>query len=171
MKSIEQIKQEVKDFLYTGMVFEYILKSNPDLYRKALEQLSKQDDISKLDLDRINFDYKSEDIKLVGSPLVIKLNNEEVLNGYYYDALYLSDCDFHGHIYRTESNRIEINFEATLRIFARNTEVPPLNGWIEIPTIINVLDKDSYMLWDRRNKEQEIRKLENQLKIKIKNGL
>jgi len=170
MRTDDQIKQEVKDFLLSGLAFEYILKSNPTLYKDKLELLIDNclNDDNTFNLDNINFNYKTEGIKFIGKPIIIRFSEDVIGNINYYEALYISDFEFNGFIYISESNQIELKLEATLRIFTRNSQVPNINGWIEIPKIINVLDKDSFMIWDRKEKQNEIQQLENLLHIIIK---
>lgn len=167
MRTEDQIKQEVEDFLLSGSAFEYILKGNPTLYKDKLELLIDNDD-NTFNLDDINFNYKSEGIRFIDKPIIVMFAEDitGIIN--YYDALYISDFEFNGFIYISESNQVELKLEATLRIFTRNSQVPNVNGWIEIPKIINVLDKDSFMIWDRKEKQIEIQRLENLLHIKIK---
>jgi hypothetical protein len=167
MRTEDQIKQEIEDFLLSGLAFEYILKSNPSLYKDELELLIDNDD-NTFNLGDINFNYTKDGIKFIDKPIIIRFVEDITGNINYYEALYISDFAFNGFLYRYESNQIELKLEATLRIFIRNSQVPNVNGWIEIPQIINVLDKDSFMIWDRKEKQNEIQRLENQLNIRIK---
>jgi hypothetical protein len=169
MKTIDQIKQEVEEFLLSGMTFEYILKSNPNLYEDKLILLNSENDHDDQEfrLTHINFKYESEGIKFIGEPIIFKFpeNDSGICN--YYDALYISDFEFNGFIYKIELNPIVLKLEATLRIFTRSLKVPSVNGWIEIPKIINLLDKDSYIIWDRDDKQKELQKLQDQLHLKL----
>jgi hypothetical protein len=170
MRTNNQIKQEVEDSLLSGKTFDYMLKSNPTLYKDKIELLTDNylNDDNTFNLDNINFDYKTEGIKFTGEPIIIRFAEDDIGNFNYYEALYISDFEFNGLIYISESNQIELKLEATIRIFARNSQVPNVNGWIEIPKIINVLDKDLFMIWDRKEKQNEIQRLENLLHITIK---
>jgi len=169
MRTDDQIQQEIEEFLLSGFVFEYILRSNPTIYKDKLGLLSIQnpDDELTFNFDNINFNYKPDGIKFIGKPIIKRFAEDYTGSSNYYEALYISDFNFEGFIYVSELNQIELKFEATLRIFARNSQVPNINGWIEIPKIINVLDKNAYMVWKRQDKQTEIKKLEDLLHINI----
>lgn len=169
MRTENQIQKEVEEFLLSGLAFSYILKSNPTLYQDKLELLLNQNmnDDPEFNLMKINFNYEPEGIRFIGKPIIKKLTKDHLVNSNYYEALYISDFVFEGFIYISELNQIGLKLEATLRIFTRNSQVPEVYGWIEIPQIINVLDKDSFMIWERQEKHNEIKRLEDQLHIKI----
>lgn len=168
MRTDDQIKQEVEEFLLSGLAFKYILKSNPNLYRDKLELLfTDHDDDPAFNLAKINFNYEPSGIRFIGKPIIVRFPEDHAGNINYYDALYISDFEFSGFIYVSDTNQIELSLEATLRIFTRNSKVPKVNGWIVIPEIINVLDIDSFMVWERKEKSEEIKKLESLLHIKI----
>ncbi len=167
MKPTEQIKSEVEDFLRKGLVFEYILKSNPSIYYDSIVKIFNKATPPENFINLIYFDYKPEEIVFLGNPLIHRFfQNDFEKENSYYEALYISDFEFKGLIGMPNTQSISIKIEATVVIFVRNIILPPVN-MVVVPDLINVLDKEAYYILDKNQKQNELNKLQQKLSIQF----
>lgn len=167
MKPIEQIQSEVENFLQRGCVFEYILKSNPSIYYDSIIKISDGITSPEDIINLVYFEYKPEDIMFSGNPFMHRFfTNDFEKENYYYEALYISDFEFKGLIGIPNKPLIKLKIDATVVIFVRNIILPPVN-MVLVPDLFDVMDKESYFLWDKNQKQNELIKLQQKFNIKF----
>jgi len=157
MAAREESIKEITDFLKGGIVFEHILRNNPEFYFKELKTLFNEEPniLAKAHELHYSIECNKAYLTFTGEPIAIPIYNDR------YEILFISDFVFKGFIERPGRDRLELCIAAALRIFTQkpsNIDLK-LGELLVLPEIIDVMDKPSFEIWELSSKEKKTTEL------------
>jgi hypothetical protein len=149
MRTIEQTRIEIESAFYTGTTFDFILISNPSIYKIELEELFKDKGLSYDEVEKSSFyiEHDPRNLKLIGDPIIERLLHKYLVEEYEY--LYISDfiCECTLIRFHTEKT-CRLMVEGTVRIFSQSKDISP--------TILDVRNHFQYIIWSKEEKLSQI---------------
>ena len=166
MKSKTPVQQHIEEYLKKDNVFDFILRSNLTLFKTELAQLNIRD----IDQGTKPIYFECDDSYLIflGDSIIYEFHRaDNEFTNWAYKYVYIRDFEYNGFICRIGGKGIKTKIKATLMVITNDQKMPSSSFSVIKPELIDVKDFSSYRVWDLKDRDQEILKLQNQFKTDL----